>query len=120
MARKIVEEKVITNSEAKAVLEKVKEEELGEFQRRTLDFTRRSVREGGAAREAIQTSAAELLEAPLVGLRQTIDIVQMTVDGLGPRGGAAHNPGEHVLVESVKPRAEIALAVTLATLDAGS
>src|SRR2546430_14953278 len=41
MARKIVEEKVITNSEAKAVLEKVKEEELGEFQRRTLDFTRR-------------------------------------------------------------------------------
>ena len=41
MARKIVEEKVITNSEAKAVLEKVKEEELGECQRRTLDFTRR-------------------------------------------------------------------------------
>src|SRR5207237_9763694 len=41
MARKIVEEKVITNSEAKAVLEKVKEEELGEFQRRTLDLTRR-------------------------------------------------------------------------------
>src|SRR5438132_12760821 len=41
MARKIVEEKVITNSEAKAVLEKVKEEELGEFEGRTLDFTRR-------------------------------------------------------------------------------
>jgi len=46
--------------------------------------------------------------------------ITVTVDGLGPRGGAAHNPGEHVLVESVKPRAEIALAVTLATLDAGS
>ena len=45
--------------------------------------------------------------------------ITVTVDGLGPRGGAAHNPGEHVLVESVKPRAEIALAVTLATLDAG-
>ena len=41
MARKILIEKVITNSEAKSVLEKVKEEELGEFQRRTLDFTRR-------------------------------------------------------------------------------
>lgn len=41
MARKILMEKVITNSEAKAVLETVKEEELGEFQRRTLDFTRR-------------------------------------------------------------------------------
>jgi len=46
--------------------------------------------------------------------------ITLTLDGLGPRGGAAHNPGEHVLVESVKPRAEIALAVTLATLDAGS
>lgn len=41
MARKILIEKAITNSEAKAVLEKVKEEELGEFQRRTLDYTRR-------------------------------------------------------------------------------
>ncbi len=41
MARKILIEKAITNAEAKSVLEKVKEEELGEFQRRTLDFTRR-------------------------------------------------------------------------------
>ena len=41
MARKILMEKVITNAEAKEVLEKVEEEELGEFQRRTLDFTRR-------------------------------------------------------------------------------
>jgi glutamate carboxypeptidase len=40
----------------------------------------------------------------------------LTVDGLGPRGGAAHNPGEHVLLASVRPRAEIALATTLATL----
>ena len=43
--------------------------------------------------------------------------IALTVDGLGPRGGAAHNPSEHVLIESVKPRAEIALALTLATLD---
>ena len=41
MARKILIEKAITNAEAKIVLEKVKEEELGEFQRRTLDYTRR-------------------------------------------------------------------------------
>jgi glutamate carboxypeptidase len=40
----------------------------------------------------------------------------LTVDGLGPRGGAAHNPGEHVLLASVRPRAEIALATTLAAL----
>jgi glutamate carboxypeptidase len=42
--------------------------------------------------------------------------IPVTVDGLGPRGGAAHNPGEHVLIESVRPRAEIALATTLAAL----
>ncbi len=41
MARKILIEKAITNAEAKSVLEKVKDEELGEFQRRTLDYTRR-------------------------------------------------------------------------------
>jgi glutamate carboxypeptidase len=42
--------------------------------------------------------------------------ITLTVDGLGPRGGAAHNPDEHVLVDSVQPRAEVALAVTLAAL----
>ena len=42
--------------------------------------------------------------------------IGLTVDGLGPRGGAAHNPDEHVLVESVEPRAQIALAMTLAAL----
>jgi glutamate carboxypeptidase len=42
--------------------------------------------------------------------------IALTVDGLGPRGGAAHNPGEHVLIASVQPRAEIALATTLAAL----
>ncbi len=41
MARKILEEKLITNAEAKSMLEEVKEEELGEFQRRTLEFTRK-------------------------------------------------------------------------------
>jgi glutamate carboxypeptidase len=44
-------------------------------------------------------------------------VMPLTVDGLGPRGGAAHNPDEYVSVDSVEPRAEIALAVTLAALD---
>ncbi len=44
--------------------------------------------------------------------------IALTVDGLGPRGGAAHNPEEHVFVDSVKPRAEVALAMALASLDA--
>jgi glutamate carboxypeptidase len=43
-------------------------------------------------------------------------VIPLTVDGLGPRGGAAHNPDEHVLIDSVEPRAEIALAMALAAL----
>jgi len=41
MGRKLLDEKLITNPEAKAILENVKEEALGEFQRRTLEFTRK-------------------------------------------------------------------------------
>ncbi len=41
MARKILEVRTITNSEGRSVLEKVKEDELGEFQRRTLEYTRK-------------------------------------------------------------------------------
>ena len=43
----------------------------------------------------------------------------VTVDGLGPRGGKAHNPDEYVLEGSLLPRAEVALAVVDAAL-AGS
>jgi glutamate carboxypeptidase len=42
--------------------------------------------------------------------------VPVTVDGLGPRGGAAHNPEEFVLAESLGSRAEVALAVIDAAL----
>lgn len=42
--------------------------------------------------------------------------IPLTVDGLGPRGGAAHNPGEFVRVSSLRTRAEVALAVALAAL----
>ena len=38
MPRKIVDSKPTTTAEAKKTLEKAKEEELGEFQRRTLDY----------------------------------------------------------------------------------
>jgi glutamate carboxypeptidase len=41
----------------------------------------------------------------------------ITVDGLGPRGGAAHNPEEYVLADSLHERAEVALAVIAAALD---
>jgi glutamate carboxypeptidase len=42
--------------------------------------------------------------------------IPVTVDGLGPRGGAAHNPGEFVRVSSLRTRAEVALALALAAL----
>jgi glutamate carboxypeptidase len=42
--------------------------------------------------------------------------IPITVDGLGPRGGKAHNPEEFVLEASLQPRAEVALAVILAAL----
>jgi glutamate carboxypeptidase len=42
--------------------------------------------------------------------------IPVTVDGLGPRGGKAHNPEEFVLEASLRSRAEVALAVILAAL----
>jgi glutamate carboxypeptidase len=44
--------------------------------------------------------------------------IPLTIDGLGPRGGGAHTPDEFVLAESLRERAEVALAVALAALDA--
>jgi glutamate carboxypeptidase len=37
--------------------------------------------------------------------------IPLTVDGLGPRGGGAHAPHEYLLASSIRPRAEVALAV---------
>jgi glutamate carboxypeptidase len=42
--------------------------------------------------------------------------IALTVDGLGPRGGAAHNPDEFVLAPSLRERAEVALAVAAEVL----
>jgi glutamate carboxypeptidase len=43
--------------------------------------------------------------------------IPLTVDGLGPRGGGAHTPGEWVGAESLRTRAEVALAVVGALLE---
>jgi glutamate carboxypeptidase len=42
--------------------------------------------------------------------------IPLTVDGLGPRGGGAHAPHEYLLASSIRPRAELALAVAHAAL----
>jgi glutamate carboxypeptidase len=43
--------------------------------------------------------------------------VPVTIDGLGPRGGGAHTPGEYVLLESLRTRCEVALALVAELLD---
>lgn len=45
--------------------------------------------------------------------------IPLTIDGLGPRGGHAHNPGEFIDLDSLLPRARVALAITDAILRAG-
>jgi glutamate carboxypeptidase len=42
--------------------------------------------------------------------------IELTVDGLGPRGGGAHTPEEFVLEPSLRQRAEVALAVAAEVL----
>jgi glutamate carboxypeptidase len=42
--------------------------------------------------------------------------IPITIDGLGPRGGGAHANDEYVLADSLRPRAEVALAVVDAVL----
>ena len=78
------------------------------------------------AAERLVEPALRLLSEPLtVGARggasdasHLAGMIELTVDGLGPRGGHAHHPDEFVAVDSVRPRAEIALAVAIAALGA--
>jgi glutamate carboxypeptidase len=68
--------------------------------------------------------ASAALGRPVAGVRRggasdashLARAIPLTVDGLGPRGGKAHNPGEFVLVDSLASRAEVALAVVDAAL----
>jgi glutamate carboxypeptidase len=82
---------------------------------------------GMDAREAtgpLLTRAGELLGRPVIAAQRGgasdashfAATIPLTVDGLGPRGGAAHNPGEYVRLSSLRPRAEVALALALAAL----
>jgi glutamate carboxypeptidase len=67
-------------------------------------------------------AGSERLGRPIVGLERggasdashMAQHVPLTVDGLGPRGGGAHNPDEYVLRDSLHTRAEVALAVVAA------
>lgn len=86
---------------------------------------------GMDAREATRgllAGATERLGRPVVGAERggASDAshfavhVPVTVDGLGPRGGAAHHPDEFVLAESLHERAQVALAVACEALGSAS
>ncbi|MFL5863016.1 MAG: M20/M25/M40 family metallo-hydrolase [Solirubrobacteraceae bacterium] len=63
--------------------------------------------------------AAERLGRPISGVPRGgasdashfAEAIALTVDGLGPRGGGAHTPGEFVLEPTLRERAEVALAL---------
>jgi glutamate carboxypeptidase len=72
-----------------------------------------------AATAELLAGASQLLGRPLVpvprgGASDASHFAQeiaMTVDGLGPRGGGAHTPDEFVSRETLRSRAEVALAI---------
>lgn len=78
-----------------------------------------------AAAAELLPRAAERLGRPLVGAERggasdashMASAIALTIDGLGPRGGAAHSPDEWLRAESLEPRAQVALAVLAALLD---
>lgn len=84
---------------------------------------------GMDAREAaapLLARAAERLGRPIVAAERGgasdashfAATIPQTVDGLGPRGGGAHAPHEHVLASSLPERAGVALAIADAALEA--
>jgi glutamate carboxypeptidase len=70
------------------------------------------------------TAASERLGRPIRGTNRggasdacyLATVIDVTIDGLGPRGGGAHTPGEYILEFSLRTRAEVALALVDATL----
>lgn len=69
--------------------------------------------------------ASRLLGRPIVGVSRggasdasnLAPHLPLAVDGLGPLGGFAHSPDEHLLVSSLRDRAEVALALAAVLLD---
>ncbi len=72
MPRKIVDSKATTTAEAKKTLERTKEDELGEFQRRTLDYASKFSKIPPAKAEKL---ARELSEKHQLDRKDAIQIV---------------------------------------------
>jgi glutamate carboxypeptidase len=77
-----------------------------------------------AATAPLLARAAERLGRPIHGAARggasdasyLAPVIDVTVDGLGPRGGGAHTPAEYILAASLRSRAEVALALAAAVL----
>ncbi|MHB1538672.1 MAG: M20/M25/M40 family metallo-hydrolase [Solirubrobacteraceae bacterium] len=77
----------------------------------------------GATRGALETASAAL-GREIVGVARggasdashLAEAIPVTIDGLGPRGGHAHNPDEFVHAPSLRERAEVAIAIAEAVL----
>jgi len=89
------------------------------------DFLRRwPGMDSRAASASLLAGAAQRLGRPIKGADRggasdasyLAPAIAVTVDGLGPRGGGAHTPGEYVVEASLRERAEVALALVDAVL----
>lgn len=80
--------------------------------------------DSGELTAAMLESAGVRLGRPIVGTRRggasdasyMAPVIGVTIDGLGPLGGGAHTPREHVVAASLHTRAEVALAIVDAVL----
>ena len=89
------------------------------------DFLRRwSGMDSRSVTAPLLAAASERLGRPIRGADRggasdasyLAPVIGMTVDGLGPRGGGAHTPGEYIVEASLRERAEVALALAAAVL----
>lgn len=71
--------------------------------------------------------AADLLGRPIAGIERggasdashlAAGAPLLAIDGLGPLGGGSHAPDEHIVAASLRSRAEVAMALAAAVLEA--
>jgi glutamate carboxypeptidase len=80
--------------------------------------------DSGALTAALLAQAGSRLGRRIVGTARggasdasyMAPVIGITIDGLGPCGGGAHTPYEHVIAQSLRTRAEVALAIVDAVL----
>ncbi len=91
----------------------------------TAEFIRRwPAMDARAATAPLLAAAGDLLGRPVLAASRGgasdashfATAIPLTIDGLGPRGGGAHARDEYVLADSLRSRAEVALAVAAAAL----